>query len=353
MNGSNKFFQSRNNFEKYKHIQSEHIIRAPQKEKPLISIVIPTYKKLDMFKITLSSAINQIGDCNYEIVVVNDDPDDSEIEKYLKSMSINNLQYYRNARNLGLFGNWNRCFELARGEWVAILNDDDYLYNFYLEEVTHVLKEHKDIHYLYIGHDIAKIKTPEQANLIFSKKEKQAERTRHKSRGFMESMEKGVPLSRVFVLEHFMTQTLTHPVGALLRRENVIKLGGYNEAFYPSSDWILNVNYTMKYNMYYYNRSLGCRSEGINLSSNIATKLKFIEVDYEFRNELSKRLKIPFGQWYTCCSLHTYAKRMGIINKVNIKEIKNCSNKDILRYLAIRDHYKKVRNLCNYIKQKF
>ena len=35
-------------------------------------------------------------------------------------------------KNIGMIGNWNRLYTLARGEWVVMLHDDDLLYNDYL-----------------------------------------------------------------------------------------------------------------------------------------------------------------------------------------------------------------------------
>lgn len=349
MNSDSVFFKKKNNFKRYEAIQSRLLIPSKRREKPLISIVIPTYKKLDMFKITLDSALNQKGDKNYEIVVVNDDPDDTSLKEYIESIGADNLQYYRNERNLGLFGNWNRCFELASGEWIAILNDDDYLYDFYIEDVTKIIKKYKEIQYLYIGHDIAKIQTPEKARMAFSQLNKKASTNRKRDRGLLEVIEKGILLSKITVMDHFMEQVYTHPVGALIRRDKMLDLGGYNEDFYPSSDWILNVNFTMNYNMFYYNRPLGCRSEGINLSSNINTKLKFVDVDYEFREELGKMLKLPFGHWYNCCLLHAYSVNRGILSKVR-REVRQCTSRDMVRYNSLRNSYIKAKNGVNYVK---
>ncbi len=352
MNQRSMFFDCNDNFNKHSQVRSILLRDGKQKESPLISIVIPTYRKLPMLKIALSSALRQKGNHSFEVIVVNDDPEDTTVDDFISSINVDHLKYYKNERNLGLFGNWNRCFTLASGQWVAILNDDDYLYDFYLEEVERILQTHPAYQALYIGHDITKIKTPEQAQRIFSGKERLANQKRRKIRKFKAVLEEGVTLSRLNIWDHFFLQRYTHPVGALFRKDKILELGGYQELFYPSSDWILNAKYTMRYNMYYLNKALGCRSEGINLSSNQATKLKFIEMDYLFREALADYKKLPLMHWYSCCRMHEYAKRMGILHKVKIKPIKARTPGEIERYDTIRKSYIKIRNSWNYVYYK-
>ncbi len=352
MNQTYLFFDKIDNFKKYSHVKSLQLKGEKQREAPLISIVIPTYRKLPMLKLSLNSALGQKGNHCYEVIVINDDPEDTGVDNYIEGITADNLKYYKNEKNLGLFGNWNRCFELASGQWVSILNDDDYLYDFYLDEVEKVLRPHPSYQAVYIGHDITKISSPEQAERIFAQREKLADKQRRRIKTYRAVLNDGVTLSKLSFWDHFFTQRYTHPVGALFHREKMLESGGYNEKFYPSSDWILNVNFTMRYNMYYFNTPLGCRSEGINLSSNQSTKLKFIEIDYLFREALSKDKKIPLMHWYSCCRLHEYAKRMGVLHRVTMKQIKSRTPKEIERYNAIRKCYMKTRNSWNFIYYK-
>jgi hypothetical protein len=37
------------------------------------------------------------------------------------------IEYARNPRRRGPFGNWNACMDLCATEWLSILHDDDYL----------------------------------------------------------------------------------------------------------------------------------------------------------------------------------------------------------------------------------
>lgn len=98
-------------------------------KEPLVSIIIPTYNRIDSLKIALDSALKQNYD-NLEIVVSDDcstDGTDVFISKYLDNPKI---KYFRNEMNLQFAGNHRQAImNYAKGEYGLILSDDDYLIN--------------------------------------------------------------------------------------------------------------------------------------------------------------------------------------------------------------------------------
>jgi glycosyltransferase involved in cell wall biosynthesis len=90
---------------------------------PAYTIGIPVYERVFGFDEALQSAINVVG-CT-EIVVVDDNSSHNQFETICASFNDSRIKYYKNATNNGLFGNWNRCVELATGEFVSILCSDD------------------------------------------------------------------------------------------------------------------------------------------------------------------------------------------------------------------------------------
>ena len=54
------------------------------------------------------------------------------------------LRYYKNVQNIGLFGNWNRCFQLACGKWVVLLHDDDLIFDDFLLKTVYYLNRIPD-----------------------------------------------------------------------------------------------------------------------------------------------------------------------------------------------------------------
>ena len=131
------FFGVENNFKEIERLKSEKLQGDIPSKLPLISIVIPTYKRASTLRETLNSAIYQEGNHNYEIVVVDNNPergDETEM-MMVEYASVNNLLYFKNIENVGMPSNWNRCVELANGEWITLIHDDDLLVNNYLNEI--------------------------------------------------------------------------------------------------------------------------------------------------------------------------------------------------------------------------
>jgi glycosyltransferase involved in cell wall biosynthesis len=101
---------------------------------PLISICIPTYNGEEFLDQCLKSCIGQ-SYANYEIVVCDDKSSDATakiIEKYCTQIS--KIRFIQNPSNLGLVGNWNKCMEEARGEWIKFVFQDDYISSDCLQE---------------------------------------------------------------------------------------------------------------------------------------------------------------------------------------------------------------------------
>lgn len=106
---------------------------------PLVSIVIPTFRRPRLLADAIRSALAQTGFSDFEVVVVDNDaeaPADGEVAQLIASLAHPRLAYYRNARNLGATGNLNRSNELGRGRYVCQLHDDDWLSPQFLSRLT-------------------------------------------------------------------------------------------------------------------------------------------------------------------------------------------------------------------------
>jgi glycosyltransferase involved in cell wall biosynthesis len=93
--------------------------------KPLVSICIPTYNGAQYLHECLNSVLSQ-SFSNYQVIIVDDQSSDNTWE-ILNQYAIqdNRISLFKNEHNLGLVGNWNRCIELARGEWIKFVFQDD------------------------------------------------------------------------------------------------------------------------------------------------------------------------------------------------------------------------------------
>jgi glycosyltransferase involved in cell wall biosynthesis len=116
---------------------------------PKISILIPVYKRLELLKDALESAIQQTY-INTEIIVVLNPsvPEiDMEIEHYVhvRSMEVPSISFYKNEVNIGMAGNWNCCIAKATGEYSFILADDDTLMPFAIERFVENIQTDTDV----------------------------------------------------------------------------------------------------------------------------------------------------------------------------------------------------------------
>lgn len=87
------------------------------------SIVITTYNRQPFLQRAIASALRQQHPA--EIVVVDDGSTDGT-ELYCQSLG-DRIRYCRQPQNLGHAASVNRGVELASGDWIKLLDDDDYL----------------------------------------------------------------------------------------------------------------------------------------------------------------------------------------------------------------------------------
>lgn len=111
---------------------------------PKVSVLIPTYNYAHFLDETIGSVLNQTF-TDYELIIVDNDSTDNTdavVEKYLSDKRIS---YYKNERNLGLSGNWNRCLEYAKGEYLKFLCADDKFHPQMLEKFVGVMETHPNV----------------------------------------------------------------------------------------------------------------------------------------------------------------------------------------------------------------
>lgn len=122
--------------------------------KPLISIIVPTYKTpVKYLREMIDSVIDQTYQ-NWELCIADgsegDEMVESELEKYSKADS--RIKYRLLEKNLGISGNTNGALELATGEYIGLFDHDDILAPNALYEVVKCLQE-KDYDIIYTDED--------------------------------------------------------------------------------------------------------------------------------------------------------------------------------------------------------
>jgi glycosyltransferase involved in cell wall biosynthesis len=110
----------------------------------LLTIAIPVFERKDFFLDALKSARNQTLEC--DIIVVDNCSSHDYFETTCESMGVT---YYKNERNIGVFPNWNKCFNYSETEYVLILSDDDILDSNYVKYFTQAIKKYSELDIFY------------------------------------------------------------------------------------------------------------------------------------------------------------------------------------------------------------
>jgi glycosyltransferase involved in cell wall biosynthesis len=115
------------------------------KDLPLFSIIITTYNRATYLAETIESVLKQ-SYSNIEIIIVDHKALDLNKEIYSKFISENdNISLVKFDENHGIYKVisycWNAGLKYSKGEFIAVLNDDDYVSNNYVEKMVNLFLE--------------------------------------------------------------------------------------------------------------------------------------------------------------------------------------------------------------------
>jgi len=107
-----------------------------------VSVCIPTFNRAEMLKRAVASVQAQT-EKRIEIVISdNASEDNTQQTAFELGKSDPRIRYVRNATNLGMVRNWNRCLSEAKAPLMCLLNDDDTLAPKAVETARAVLGRH-------------------------------------------------------------------------------------------------------------------------------------------------------------------------------------------------------------------
>ena len=113
-----------------------------------ISVCIPAYNRAALLPALLDSIVSQTG-TNYEIVICEDaSPERERIRDVAERYALaypGRISYHENPVNLGYDGNLRRLIELARGEYVLFMGNDDLLAAGALAAVAAAVREYPNV----------------------------------------------------------------------------------------------------------------------------------------------------------------------------------------------------------------
>ncbi len=112
---------------------------------PVYSICIPAYKSR-FLKDCIQSILNQHYE-RFELIILNDCSPEA-VADIVSGFSDPRIRYFENEKNVGaerLVENWNKCLDLAEGEYSMIMGDDDLLAPEYLEEFNRLIEQYPEL----------------------------------------------------------------------------------------------------------------------------------------------------------------------------------------------------------------
>ncbi|USD32688.1 MULTISPECIES: glycosyltransferase family 2 protein [Vibrio] len=307
-----------NHFNKYTAVKSQLLWSnvIEQEEAVEVSITIPTYRRPKLLLEAVKSAAQQSGHIKFEIVIVDNDDSREFSKQIIESLKgiDSNIRYYINDENIGMFGNWNRCIELADASRITILNDDDLLDKDWLDIVSKYRK------YSFVKVD----------NQSFTNQS-----DIHPYNGDKKIKEKELKLK-----DCFWGNINPGSLGILMDKQVCLDIGGFNPDLYPTADYDFLCRYINSYNSIRVKANLSYYRWAENESMKKEVLERFVCNDFDMRTRFYKQTPLTT---LTCRVLSMrYFERLSRVNPnldFNvIKEHMNITDRDlkIMRIFRIR-----------------
>lgn len=112
---------------------------------PRVSVLTPIYNTNPAhLRQCIESILNQTF-TDFEFLILNDSPENTELDKVVKSYDDARIKYIRNEQNIGISASRNKLIQMARGEYLAIFDHDDISVPTRLARQVEYLDTHPDI----------------------------------------------------------------------------------------------------------------------------------------------------------------------------------------------------------------
>lgn len=287
MNDSHSLLEYTDGFALSKDVPSILVQDSNPSLSPLVSIMIPTYRRPDLLREAVKSALAQITTVSFEVVVVDNDNEygmAEEVDKVISSFDVPNLRHFRNQANVGLYGNWNRCIELARGHWITILNDDDLLDQSFLNDMLEIVTENPSIKLVGctarvrdIRNNILPASFLTRAKMLIKQLFVLARSNKPRKLG---------------IKNYFLSFPHHGSLGILMERKAAIEVGGFPSDFYPVSDYLFVSRFVLLNDVYYLPKVLTTYRVAVNVSIKPEVCAAGIHLELKLRDSLIPHINV-------------------------------------------------------------
>lgn len=201
---------------------------------PLVSVIIPTYNRIDTLPRSMESVLCQTYG-NLELIVVDDGSTDGT-EEYVKGMSDGRIRYVKGDGNRGPAAARNMGVRLAQGEYVAFQDSDDEWHPDKLEKQMGLLLDSEQ------GNDMV-----------------YCEYTRYHGQARREVVpSKKIPVGckNGNILAVLLLQPLIGTPTIVVKKEYFLQTGGFNEKLRTFEDYEFTVRFSCQYHIGFVGESL-------------------------------------------------------------------------------------------------
>ena len=179
--------------------------------KPLVSVIIPTYNRAAIVTQAIDSVLQQTF-TDYELIVVDDASTDDTAER-LQGRYGERICYIKKPSNTGPSATRNAGIQMARGIYIAFLDDDDEWLPEKLALQVPILQQNPDVGLVYCG------------CLLVDERGASVGQVKPEKRGYI--------FNDLLHKNHLITSA------SLIRKELLKKTGGFDETLAACEDWDL------------------------------------------------------------------------------------------------------------------
>jgi len=301
------------------------------KESKLVSVIIPTYSEPRFLEQTIQSVINQTYE-NIEIIIVDDNGNGTDCQKkvaniILKFKTHDNINYIIHEKNKNGSAARNTGLKVAKGSYIAFLDDDDSFLPSKIELQVDILTKNENSNY-----------AGSYCNYQLLYRNKVYKQYKNKSKG---------NLAEELLLGK---NSICGGSTLLLKREVFSNIGLFDESFIRHQDWEFLMRYFRKYKLeivpdILVNLNMDGRIDSkssIICNKIVDIKKHFIEVFKKDIDILEKKNDIYKFQWFSTALFLIQNKKYSI----GFEQIKNSSN---YTPLNIKDYLSIIFNIIESI----
>ncbi len=201
-------------------------------ERPLWSVMIPTYNCGDYLRETLATVLAQApGEQVMQIEVIDDCSTEDGLETIVRELAGERVKFFRQPQNVGYIRNFETCLLRSRGHLIHILHGDDGVRPGFYQKLQSLFAQHPDLGLAYCRH-------------IFMDQKSHWQRI-----SLLEQNQSGVLKN---ALEKIVTRHPIQTPAVVVRRSVYEQLGGFDRRIqYSGEDWEMwcriAANYTVGY----------------------------------------------------------------------------------------------------------